>query len=222
MDAGSTISGRDPVEFAELIDEGRDTFRVMSREIVEVLSDVSTAVAALTTTVDSANTLVATVGEELARLTATGTTAVQEVRNAVADTRQLVNDVRGGRGTIGTLATDRARCDNIAGLTHEAELTARSLRETTALARNAIDDFTSPSGSGQQISQTLVTTLQQIREVTSDLARGTEALKRNLLFRGFFRDRGFFDLDTISPWCRAIGPNWCAITWFHGPGARRR
>jgi phospholipid/cholesterol/gamma-HCH transport system substrate-binding protein len=34
--------------------------------------------------------------------------------------------------------------------------------------------------------------------VTSDLAEGTEALKRNFLFRGFFRDRGFFDLNEIS------------------------
>jgi phospholipid/cholesterol/gamma-HCH transport system substrate-binding protein len=40
--------------------------------------------------------------------------------------------------------------------------------------------------------------LAEVQEVTSDLAEGTEALKRNFLFRGFFRQRGFFDLDSIS------------------------
>jgi phospholipid/cholesterol/gamma-HCH transport system substrate-binding protein len=48
------------------------------------------------------------------------------------------------------------------------------------------------------VAQTLRNTLAEVQEVTSDLAEGTEALKRNFLFRGFFTDRGFFDLDTVS------------------------
>jgi phospholipid/cholesterol/gamma-HCH transport system substrate-binding protein len=36
-------------------------------------------------------------------------------------------------------------------------------------------------------------------EVLADLAENTEALKRNWLFRGFFRRRGFFDLDAMTP-----------------------
>jgi phospholipid/cholesterol/gamma-HCH transport system substrate-binding protein len=83
-------------------------------------------------------------------------------------------------------------------MTREAETTMRTLRETSERARNAIEGFTSPTGTGQQITQTLRNTLAQVQEVTSDLAEGTEALKRNFLFRGFFRDRGFFDLDTVS------------------------
>jgi hypothetical protein len=32
----------------------------------------------------------------------------------------------------------------------------------------------------------------------ADLAESTEALKRNFFLRGFFRDRGFFDIDALS------------------------
>jgi hypothetical protein len=35
-------------------------------------------------------------------------------------------------------------------------------------------------------------------EGTADLAEWTEALRRDFLFRGFFRDRGVFDLDSVS------------------------
>jgi phospholipid/cholesterol/gamma-HCH transport system substrate-binding protein len=56
----------------------------------------------------------------------------------------------------------------------------------------------SRDGAAQQIVQSLRDTLTDTREVMSDLSEGTEALKRNFLFRGFFRDRGFFDLDAIS------------------------
>ncbi len=48
------------------------------------------------------------------------------------------------------------------------------------------------------MAQNIRNTLAGIEEVTSDLAEGTEALKRNFIFRGFFRTRGFFDLDSIS------------------------
>jgi phospholipid/cholesterol/gamma-HCH transport system substrate-binding protein len=61
-----------------------------------------------------------------------------------------------------------------------------------------MEGFTAPDGTAQQIAATLRNTLAEVQEVTSDLAEGTEALKRNFLFRGFFRDRGFFDLDTVS------------------------
>jgi hypothetical protein len=42
-------------------------------------------------------------------------------------------------------------------------------------------------------------TVLQAREATSDLADNMEALKRSFFFRGFFNDRGYFDLDAISP-----------------------
>ena len=32
----------------------------------------------------------------------------------------------------------------------------------------------------------------------SDLAENTEAIKRNWLFRGFFSDRGFYNLDELA------------------------
>jgi phospholipid/cholesterol/gamma-HCH transport system substrate-binding protein len=64
--------------------------------------------------------------------------------------------------------------------------------------RAAVSGFAAPNGTAQQIAQTLRNTLTEVQEVTSDLADGTEALKRNFLFRGFFRQRGFFDLDAIS------------------------
>jgi phospholipid/cholesterol/gamma-HCH transport system substrate-binding protein len=62
----------------------------------------------------------------------------------------------------------------------------------------AVEGFVAPTGTAQQVAQTLRNTLAAVQEVTSDLAEGTEALKRNFLFRGFFRQRGFFDLDSVA------------------------
>ena len=120
------------------------------------------------------------------------------MRGTIGEARLLVADVRSGKGTIGQLLTDRTLYERLAGISQEAEQTARNLRETTARARTSLEQFAAPDGTAQQIAATLRNTLSEVQEVTSDLAEGTEALKRNFLFRGFFRDRGFFDLDTLS------------------------
>lgn len=198
VEPGQTITGVDPVEFADLIQEGREAFRTVTREVIEVRDDVSNAIGVLTETVEAVNLVIADVGGNVGTLTATTTEVVGEVQGAVAEARGLVADVRGGRGTVGRLLTDPQLYDRIVGITREAEQTVGTLRETTEQTRAAVERFTARDGTVQQIAQTLRNALADVQEVTSDLAEGTEALKRNFLFRGFFRQRGFFDLDTVS------------------------
>jgi phospholipid/cholesterol/gamma-HCH transport system substrate-binding protein len=195
---GATIIGNDPIEFADLIQEGRDTFRLLSREVTDVTAQVSGALVVLTETVTTANGVIAEVGGSAGKLAATGVEAMEQMRGTVAEARVIVTNLKEGQGTIGQLLTDRALYDRLSGVGREAELTVRNLRETTDRARAAVEGFVSPTGTAQQISQTLRNTLASVQEVTSDMAESTEALKRNFLFRGFFRDRGFFDLDSVS------------------------
>jgi phospholipid/cholesterol/gamma-HCH transport system substrate-binding protein len=195
---GDTIAGVDPIEFADLIQEGRDTFRTVASEVVDLKDDVSGAVAVLTQTIETANGVIENVGRDVGTLTTTSARLVEDVQGTVADARVLVNDVRHGQGTIGQLLTDGAPDERMTNVGREAEQTARNIQETTDRARAAVESFAAPDGTAQQIAQTLRNTLAEVQEVTSDLAEGTEALKRNFLFRGFFRQRGFFDLDAIS------------------------
>ena len=41
--------------------------------------------------------------------------------------------------------------------------------------------------------------LASTHEVMSDLSENLEAMKHGLFFRGFFKDRGFYDLGSLSP-----------------------
>ena len=195
---GDTLTGRDPIEFADLIEEGRETFRTVTSEIIDLKNDVSVTVTALTETMETANRVLADAGREVTSLTTTTASVVESAKGTLDDARTLVNDVRAGRGTIGRLITDGAIYERLLSTSREAEQIVRNLRMTTDQARVALEGFTARDGTVQQIGQTLRNTLAEVQEVTSDLADGTEALKRNFLFRGFFRQRGFFDLDAIS------------------------
>jgi phospholipid/cholesterol/gamma-HCH transport system substrate-binding protein len=198
VNSGDTVTGVDPIGFADLIQEGRDTFRTVATEIIDLKSDVSVAIVALAQTVDTANSVIDNVGQRVDTLTASSASLVEDLHGTVEEARGVVRNVRSGQGTIGQLLTDRELYDRMTNVGREAEQTMRNVRETTDRAKAAVDSFSGPEGTAQQIAQALRNTLAEVQEVTADLAEGTEALKRNFLFRGFFRQRGFFDLDSIS------------------------
>lgn len=195
---GAVLAGTDPIEFTDLIQDGRDTFRLMNREVTELTGDVSNALVALTSIVDTTDTVVAKVGEQVERIGAVSVRAAGDVEHVIDDVRGIVNGVRAGEGTIGRLFTDTAFYDRMNTIGREAAESARVVRETAAITRTAVEGFVAPDGTGPRMARNIRNTLAGIEEVTSDLAEGTEALKRNFVFRGFFRSRGFFDLDAIS------------------------
>jgi phospholipid/cholesterol/gamma-HCH transport system substrate-binding protein len=195
---GAVLAGRDPVELADVLQEGREAFQLVSREVMSLTGDVSGLVTSVTRAVDTTEVVIGRSGERIERMGQSGQQVLADVQRGVGDVQAIVARARAGEGTVGRLLTDTALYDRLRAVTDEAAGTARTLRETSEVARAAVQDFTAPGGSGVRMTETVRSTLASIEEVTSDLSEGTEALKRNFLVRGFFRRRGFFDLDAVS------------------------
>ena len=195
---GDTLTGRDPVEFADLIQEGQETFRTVAAEIIDLRGEVSMAITGLTNTAETATMMIGEVGTHVESIAEASADVVRDAQAALAEARGVLTDVRAGRGTIGRLLTDDALYERVVAGSQEVELAVRNIREMTDRTRETIESLSGPQGSAQQIATTMRNALVEVQEATADLAEGTEALKRNFLFRGFFEDRGFFDLDTIS------------------------
>jgi phospholipid/cholesterol/gamma-HCH transport system substrate-binding protein len=196
--AGQTLEGRDMIEFSDLIAEGRDTFRTVTREVMDLKDDVSDAVVAATEATRTVDNVIQQTGDEIQTMMRTSTKAVEEVQRVLADARVIVSEIKAGQGTIGQLLTDDALYQRITGLAGEAEKTMANLQAVTDRARTTFEGVTARDSAAQQMIRSVQGTLAEAQEVMSDLSEGTEALKRNILFRGFFRDRGFFDLDAIT------------------------
>jgi hypothetical protein len=126
----------------------------------------------------------------------------QAGRRISTDTSQLIAGVRAGRGTIGKLVTDDELYVRAVTIARETETAVRVAREAAQRARAAIDDVRATIKEGGGPSEGIVAdlqhTLKSTREVMSDLEENTKALKRNILFRGYFKDRGYYDLEEIS------------------------
>ena len=115
----------------------------------------------------------------------------------------MLAGIREGRGTIGKLMNDDEMYARVNRITQEAEQVVRLTREGVSDARAAIAGLQGDLKSGEGPVQTVVAdlrgTLASTRSAMSDLAENTEALKRNFLFRGYFEDRGYYDLNELTP-----------------------
>jgi phospholipid/cholesterol/gamma-HCH transport system substrate-binding protein len=204
-ESGDTIRGEDPIEFADLIAEGRETFRSITEQITNLTADMSETVETLTGVAHTVDGVVTDVGADLTVITAHTAELVEDARQVLADARQLSENIRAGRGTIGRLLNDDALYERWATIAADAERAVTNLRVSTDHARELIADVTADDGAARAIAESLRGTILDTREVISDLAESTEALKRNFLFRGYFQERGFYDLEALSPDAYAAG-----------------
>lgn len=196
--AGSTIEGRDPIEFADLIEEGRDTFRAVAETILDLRGEISTAVATLTATLDEANAVIVDVGADARVIARDVRRVAADASETAGEVRTIVHDVRAGRGNLGKFLTEEELWTSTRNMARDGEQTVANIRQASAELREVLDRFSAEGGPSDRLMADLTSAVDRAREVMSDLSENTEAMKRHWLLRGFFNDRGYFDLDSLT------------------------
>ncbi len=191
MPSQGTIRSREAFELSAMLQRMNDTVDLVGTTIVDLKSGIDEALASITDTANEAQELMNDVGSD-ARAIMASTQKVSENLNVI------VSGVRDGKGTVGKLLTDDSLYQSAKRIAADAEKAVASLREASEQAKEAVADLRGENGPLKGISGDLQQTLASARDAMSDLAENTEALKRNFLFRGFFNNRGYFDLDDIS------------------------
>lgn len=186
-----TIQSLEPFDLADMFVKMNETIDMVTTMIKEVKTGIDEALTAVSATAIDAQTLITDIGTEIRAIT----TSSQKV---TADLQVIVAGVRQGRGTIGKLVNDDEVYNQAKAIAAEAHKAMVTLREATENAKSAVADFRGEKGPMRGVAADLQQSLASVREVTTDLADTTEALKRNFLFRGFFNRRGYFDLDDVS------------------------
>jgi phospholipid/cholesterol/gamma-HCH transport system substrate-binding protein len=210
---GSTIPGREPFDFADLMQQIRDTVNEVKGKMDGVFASISTAS-------ENANEMITSIRGDVENIISTS----KKVSN---DVQVITAGVRAGRGTVGRLFNDEKVADSAsrafrdferaAGntrqisqqFTHilsefqerkilqEMEQAAKNVRQLTGRAKDALTDFQSKGEKGEGLTGDLSRTMANASEAMSDLAENMEALKRSFFFRGYFKKRGFYDLDNV-------------------------
>lgn len=187
----------------------------------EVKGKMDGVFASISTTSENAHDLIKSVRGDVENIISTS-------KKVSDDVQVITAGVRAGRGTVGRLFNDEKVADSAsrafrdfekaAGntrkisqqFTHilsefedrkilqEMEQAVKNVRQLTGQAKDAITDFQAKGGKGEGVTGDLSRTITNAREAMSDLAENMEALKRSFFFRGFFKKRGFYDLDNVT------------------------
>lgn len=115
------------------------------------------------------------------------------VKRSVAKTEETVENVRDTTGSVKRIAKDIEDSN----IVPEVQRVVKELQQISASVKNAVEKFQSSSGEGG-VMEDLQRTLAHANEAMSDLSDNTEAIKHNFFLRGFFKRRGFYDLDALT------------------------
>ena len=182
---GGALRGVDAVEIADLIAEGRETFRVAADQMVQMRSELTETFDGFGETIESTTRLIEGIGGNAQRVTDASASLVDETRGMVAEVRRVMGTVTSGQ-------------DAVERVLNETEGTMRAVRQSADHVQDAIARFTGPDSATQRLLVEAGDVMGRAREAMADVADNTEALKRNWLFRGFFSERGFYNLDELT------------------------
>ena len=195
---GGTIPGVDAVQVADLIAEGRETFRVVADEMVAMQGRVQETFDDLGATVSATTGLIQDVGVDVREVGSASVLFVDSARGVMDEAERLVQGVAEGGGTAGRLLTDDTLYTHLTGLARETEATMQAVRGSAEEVQAMVNGWTQTDSPAQQVLVDAGDVVTYARDAMADLAENTEAMKRNWLFRGFFSDRGFYNLDEMT------------------------
>jgi phospholipid/cholesterol/gamma-HCH transport system substrate-binding protein len=188
----STIPSKEPFEISDLMQQMGDTITKVNRTIDEMQDDVQRAVVSVADTVDNTNELITNVSDDVKKM-ATAGARISE------DAARISEGLRSGKGTVGKLLNDDEFYQRATAIAKQAEQIANNTRQVIEQAKRVMDDFQAKDGPVQGLTANLKDTMDGARLAMMGFAENMEALKHNFLVRGFYNDRGFFNLASISP-----------------------
>jgi phospholipid/cholesterol/gamma-HCH transport system substrate-binding protein len=220
--AGSTLPSKEPLDLAALMEKGsallndlHGTVAGVNGAITDIRGRADVALDSVTRTVDHTDGLIVGIRPDVNKIVSNGSQITGKVN-------VLVSDLSDGKGAAGLLLRDEATRQQLRStLTNADQASARvneiiadfQSRQLIANAQVTLDNIQSLSRElnvtakdalaqdtmGEDGASNIRQTLSNLNRGTTNIAEDAEALKHNFFFRGFFKKRGFYNIDDVTP-----------------------
>ena len=118
-----------------------------------------------------------------------------QIRDALNNVRRATADIGHASHQADSLISDL----NSQKIPQKASGLVESLSDTSHQVNQIVSEISEPDRRGMSAGANIRESLMNGNAATVNLADATEALKHNFLVRGFFRRRGYYNLDDILP-----------------------
>lgn len=219
---GSTLPSKEPVELSALIAKASGMMDQVQGTIKDVHGKVDTALDSVTKTVNNTDSLITGVTGNIEQIAANGNRITGTVD-------QIVNGIQQGKGPVGMLLKGqdaekqiRATLGNVQQATanlnsatakvngmmtevqasdviQKADATIENVRDLSKQLNDTMTQALGQDRIGQTGAANIRHMLSNMDQMTANMAADTESLKHEFFFRGFFKKRGFYTLQDLSP-----------------------
>jgi phospholipid/cholesterol/gamma-HCH transport system substrate-binding protein len=217
-DAGATLTAAEPTDISNLLDQAKGTIENINTTLrnashlvtnadglITTLGDnLNSTVTGVKTTVSNANELIAGIkeGQGTAGMLLRDEALAGQIRQAVTNVQSATSDLKSAAGDADALVSalqSRGFPQKVDDTLKEVKQTATNFNAASIQVRQAVTDLTDPDKDGATAASTIRESLSNVNVAAANMADETEALKHNFLLRGFFRNRGYYSLTSISP-----------------------
>ena len=200
----AVLATNEPFELAEMMNKANGLMTQLGGTVKDVQIRADSTLDALTATLQNANGLITTTrtGHGTVGMLLTDDRASAQVKQALASTQTATDKLNQASAHLNDVLVDVQSRD----LGAQAQQTMQNAQDATVqlnqLSHQVNQKFTAALGEDQfgvDAATNLRTSLSNVNRSTANLADDSEALKHNFLFRGFFKRRGYYSLDQMSP-----------------------
>ncbi len=199
---GFTLAGKEPFEIGKMLEQANGLLTQVSSTVSDVQGKLDGTLNALTGTVKNANGLVSDVrsGRGTAGVLLEDPETAAQVKNIVATAQQATADFNATAGRLDGIMQDvqqRQLVSEVDDTLRNAKSATANLDEAAKQVNTTLQSAFAKDQYGQDAGANLQQSLTNVNEATGNLADDTEALKHEFFFKGFFKKRGYDNLDHL-------------------------
>ena len=209
--AQATLPSKEPTELADLLDQGKGLMTNVDITVRNANGLLTSVGGNLNATLDSTKTTIANVNDIVLGLKAgrgpagmllRDETLANQIRQTMTNAQQATDNLNRASSQANGLISDiqsRQLPQKVDDSLVSVRSAAANIDATSSKLRQTLAEATGPDEQGRTAGANIRESLSNADEATGNMADETEALKHNFFFRGFFHQRGYFNLTQLSP-----------------------
>jgi phospholipid/cholesterol/gamma-HCH transport system substrate-binding protein len=205
----STIQGKEPFEIGKLLEQAQGIMTQAGTTITGLQATMKDVSGRLDTTLDTATTTIRNVngavldvrkGKGAAGLLLEDPATAADVKQSIANVRQTTEKLNTTTTRVDNLVADvqnRQLVPKIDDTLVSAKSATQNLDQTSQQINTTLKSAFGEDQYGEDAGANLQQSLTNLNQASGNLTDDTEALKHEFLFKGFFKHRGYDNLDDL-------------------------
>jgi len=202
--ADSLLQSKPPVSMADLFTRGLGIMNDADATLKQVGGKLNIALDGVNGAVGNANDLLIGLNEGRgpAGMLLRDEKMADQIRETMSNVQSTTSNLKQASAGVNSIVADVQQRQ----LPLKLDDTMTQIRSASGRANATIDQVQQsltqalgPDANGVTAGQNISQALRNVNVATGNMAEDTEALKHNFFFKGFFKQRGYYNLSSLSP-----------------------